>query len=702
MIFVDYPGHLVAVLVLAGLAVLMVLAYLAKQSQKARKWKPLLGVLQVVEKDSMSRLDKALAVFVEKFRPSDPESPDYKIYGFDARSYYSDSPEHLHRWGQQTNLHSALAVLDGFEMTQTDDEFSRVKTVEAGSYKVDGPGISKQSAVVGAIIFTDGQADDKNIDSYVPHRGNNLKVVLVGVGSKGPQTDVAVESISSPWQIAVDTAYPVRVVVTAKNLQNQPVTLELLKDGCVIGTRDIPFEKFASEASEQFMVGADLLGRHVLSARAKIPSEEVNTANNIRSTVVRVVENAKLKVLLYTQVADLNIGKVREALARDKKIQLDLDFDAIKNPALSKKAGTMCGHVELPTEAAGFYKYDVIILGPCAVDKLTDTQVNGLYSFVVDRGGGLIILPGRAEYGAAGWKDEKAKALLPVSFGDYRQRIYPHPKGRIKLTLEGLSSKIISNKDIKNNDEVVSLYYANVRKKPAATTLASVRDRPIIAVHRIGRGRVCLLNVSRLLTWYREDQEGGLLQKLLSGLTAYVGQVTTLEAGVELFAERVPQEAGKVKFDAYIKDNRFRPVSDATVLLSVNDDVLRMDQAGPGHYVAEAPDVAYESVIASVQAESDGVFLGEKTVAVDLPPVRSEMSNVEKDAVFLKALAKRLGGEYFDSDDIDKDVTRMFKAKTRISSLARMTSVWPRWSLLLALSVVLGVTWFIRRAVGLV
>lgn len=659
--------------------------------------------MSVVEDKPMTRLEKALNVFEKKFRPSDPEGPDYRIYGFDRQCYWvpvlssflqnglanGDSTDSLCQWGRQTNLHSALALLDRYEITGMGSD-------------LDPKDAHKGGTVVGAVVFTDGQADDKSVNAYPSLRNDNLQVVLVGVGSKVPQSDVAIKAIKAPSQIAIDTAYTVQVVVTARNLHEDPVTLELLKDDYVIASRQLSADRLAQDVTVKFAVGADRLGRHTLSARAKAADEEVNSANNTRSMMVRVVENTRLKVLFYSQVANFNIGRAREALARDKKIQLDLGFDAIIRPAMSKKARTMCGHVELPADRAGFYKYDVIILGPCALDGLTAAQINGLYSFVVDRGGGLILLPGKAKYGPPAWRNEKAKALLPVLFAADAGQIRAGGRGGIKLTLEGIDSKVISQAALRDYDEWASAYYRIIDKKPAATTLATAGGNAIVCVHRVGRGRVCLVNVSELFRWYREDLEGGLLRKFMSGLTAYVGRVTNLEAAVELFVERTADQASNVKFDVYVRDKWFAPVDGATVLLNVGAEVLRMDQAGQGRYVAEVEDMADEAIIATVEAELDGTFLGEKTVAVNLPLARSEMDNVELDSKFLRALAKRLHGKYFDADDIDKDVRQMFEAATPVSSLARMRSVWPTWLLLLALCLLLSVNWFTRRAIGLV
>jgi hypothetical protein len=452
-----------------------------------------------------------------------------------------------------------------------------------------------------------------------------------------------------------------------------------------------------------FTVGADTLGSHTLSARAKPLEKEVNFANNQRSTVVQVAEEQKLKVLFYCQVANFNVGKIRQALARDDKIQLDIGLDAIKNPALSEDAMQTCGYKKLPDRREELYNYDIIILGPCDAGSLTDAQVDGLYSFVVDRGGGLILLPARA--GSAGqiWTNDKIQSLMPVIIPDSSGLNQTDNSGHIELTFEGIDSKIISQTDPDLiGDALISAYCRITDTKPAASTLATVRDTPVICVHRVGRGRVCLLNVSHLFLLYRQDRDGGLLQKLMSGLTSYVGRVANVEAGVELFAQRVGEEADKVRFSAYVCDKSFAPVSGANVLLNVKGRALSMNQTSPGYYAAEIENARDQSIVATAQAEINGVFLGEKTIAVNLPPAQTEMAETEPDEKFLAALAKRLNGKYVHVEDLKEDSAQMFQAQVQTGSEIRMTSVWPTWLLLLPLCLLLSISWYLRRAIGLV
>lgn len=750
MIFVDYPGHLVAALLLAAFAGLVFFAFRLGElrNEKLRRYRTPLILLQyasilvlllilwnpsrarvsetlssnsvlaifdtsesmsVVEDGQSTRLDKAIETFTEKFRSLEGDSPGYRIFGFDSQNYHSGSSDFLRRWGSQTDMHSVFATLGKYDVTNGAPPAGDTADPDAGNPNDPAAG---KSRVAGAIIFTDGQADDKRIETYLALGDKDFQTVLVGVGSRDKQADIAVTSINAPPRIAIDTACSISVTVTARDLRDEPVTVELLKDNYVIDSRQIPAGAFAhtrqpegssgKSTTIEFAVGADSLGSHVYSACATALEQESNRANNIRSTMIEVVEEMRLEVLFYSQVANFNVGKVRQALARDSKIQLDLSLDVIRQATLAEKASNMCGYVRLPNDRRGFYEYDIIVLGPCDMAALTNAQIDSLYSFVVDRGGGLILLPGKADFGPAAWTNRKAKALVPVVFDLDEPTIWPSSPDKIELTLEGIDGNVIGAAALEDYDEPALPYYRIPYSKPASTTLATINDTPVVSIHRVGRGRVCLLNATKLYRWYREDLQGGLLYKTMAGLTAHLGKITKREAGIELFAERIAGQADKVKFQAYVCDDSFEPVAGANVLLSVADQVLSMDHIGRGHYVAEVKGTDAQATVATAQAEVNGIFLGEKTIAVNLPPAKTEMIDIVLDEEFLQALAKKVNGKYFHIDDVGENIAQMFEASAGTVSSHRMTSIWPSWLLLMILCVLLCLNWFLRRSIGLV
>ncbi|MEN6334645.1 MAG: vWA domain-containing protein [Phycisphaerales bacterium] len=737
MIFADYPGHLVALgLVLAAAAVvlvafragplqtpqrgryrwlLMVLHYAAILLVLVILWNPsawrkketfgrntVLAVFDTSESMSTaddgreSRLDKSLARFGECLDRPDGEGPQYRVYGFDERAYHCGSADLLRRWGARSNLHEAVSLI------------AECSTSDSRGTMQDEP--------TGVVVFTDGRADDRDPRRYLPASREDLPVLVVGVGARTSRPDLAVETIASPAAAWVDAAYNMGVIVSAASAPSTPATLELLCDDQIVQTRQIKREEFhsrdsgAAQATAEFTIPAQQLGVHVLTARVKAGQGEINLANNSRSASVEVMQDRPLRVLLYTQWANFDIGKIRQALARDKHIRLDLGFDVIKNKPLADRASHATGYVTLADLRTGLDEYDVIISGSSHIGFERDD----LSDFFAKRGGGLIVLPGETVRTLVSDSQGRGLPTLPVLFSQQDQivssttatagpaRVWPPQSDAIKLSFEAEVAHLFDPTVLADPQWRVSAYYRVAATKPAATTLATAGDTPIVSVHRVGRGRVCLLNVSKLFTLYREDRQGGALSELMCGLVAYLGRTPSQGASVELFAERTAEDPRRVEFNAYVMDKSFQPAPGANVLLTAGEQTVSMEPTGRGYYRATLDWGPTQSVVATAQAELNGSFLGERILATNLPPVRDEMSCVDLDEPFLRTLAERIHARYVHIDNLKKDAADLFVVRRQVGTTETVSSVWPRWPLLIILCVLLSAGWFIRRAIGLV
>ncbi len=733
MIFTDYPAHLVAValiLILAA-AVFAIFRMGELAAPERRRYRRLLMVLHcavilslllilwdpsawqtkevfgrntvlavfdtsesmsVIEDGRRTRLDKALAKFAEHFDAGTSSGPEYRIHGFDDHAYHGASRELLRRWGPQTNLHAVFSLLA---------EEARPSPSSTGQAQGSVP-------AAGAVIFTDGRADDRDPRRYLALQRDEMPILFVGVGARRPRMDVAVESIVAPASTWMDTAFTVTVAVRATNAVTEPVTLELLRDETVVDSRQLDREQFRSsgagafEATVEFTLPATRLGTQVFTAGVIPGRGEINLANNARSTSVEVTQERTLHVLLYTQWANFDVGKIRQALAWDERIHLDLGFDVIKDSLLADRVSQSSTQVELPETKEAFYEYDVIILGPCDIGELTSVQREALYGFVSERGGGLLVLPSRTVTSLAVWRDRRAEAMLPVIFDREYSRLWPPRPDAIQPTFEAQVSHLFDPNVFADPEQRISPFYGTVEPKPASMTLATVGEVPIVAAHRLGRGRVCLLNASKLFMLYREDRQGGALGELVCNLVAWLGRTPAQGAGVELFVERGADDPRHLAFTAYVVDKTFEPVAGANVLLTIGDAVVSMEPTGPGYYRTALDWGSRQSVIASAQAEINGLFLGERTVATNLPAVRDEMSCVDLDEPFLQDVASRVRGRYLHIDEIDGRTAKLFVPKHQIGVTETVSSIWPRWPALVALCVLLSAGWFVRRGIGLV
>ncbi|HQO33220.1 MAG TPA: hypothetical protein PLG59_01065 [bacterium] len=743
MIFVDYPGLWIVVGVVTLSAIGLFFTFRAEAVRKAASWRWILGVLQysalvlvfvvlwdpsrpvgqrdhvpntiltffdtsesmsVKDMGNLSRLNRAVELFHDVFGPGLADRPVYRIFGFDRSVYECDTVRSLSRWGAITNLRSAF------------DEIERSLPVSNASIPP-----KSGSGLVGAVLFTDGQADSKNLDSYRPINTGDFKIVIVGVGSENVVGDLSLRSIRAPGRVLIDTGYSAEVSVFAEALAGSEIRVELLEDGELIATQKYSVKNAGEEFTVTFPLAAPGIGGHTITARAVGPEGESNVTNNERSTIVECIADPRMKVLYYARMARFDAGKIREALSRDKKIDLDFRLDAVM--AIEKRGGgsrdsradfdsAMRGQretsdyaqaMQLSANAAEFNEYDVIIMDFVGYQDLTEAQIETLYRFVTNRGGGLILVADDSvQRDVQLWGNAKARSLLPIEWSDVLSEPWTGKRGKAYVTTEGRNSFILTEADTTEFPAETASFFGTVSKKPGATSLLNLGEIPLICVHQVGRGSVCFVNILGFHQWYREDLDGGLLQRFFSRLTAYMKSLPGENAGIDLFAERNPEKPQNVEFSAFVYDSQFLPVDQATVLLELDGEAYRMDPAQDGRYRVAVSDVREEAVLAHVEAERAGTFLGEDTLATHLPFPTLEMDRIKRDREFLQKLAKKIGATYMDVSEVDSQILKMFPAKREVVRQSTVTSVWRRWSLFFVLCGILTTAWVIRRGIGLV
>lgn len=721
MSFVNFPGYIQAlVLVTVSLALLrMAFARVRLPQRRHRRWLPLaagfhgLGTLlvlvilwnpscrkmdesiirnqvlavfdtsqsmSVADRGQATRLDRALQVFAET---CDPETgPLYQVLGFDEITYRCASPAQLERWGTDTQAQPVYKLLKQH-------------------LKPEGADDATDHPVVGVILFTDGQWQGKSLPQTPITVPEELEFLCIGVGTQAPLADVGIDSLQVPAAVPVNTLYQAQVVVSTC-AWGTPVTVELLQDNEIVGTQSLPaMDPSVSRMSHtlSFTLPAHIPGQGSLLARIRPADHELNQANNQYAAVVDVVgQEQRYSVLYYAQGAGFSLGKIRQALARDKKVELDVRFDFVTQPRPGQTAGP--GGASFPLQRQQFFAYDLILLGPCDFDGFAPEQQQALYDFVALRGGGLIILTESGPLAFDTWANPQARVLLPVTDMAVVDDAYGFTRGLLEPDPGAVEAQIFQTGDFAAQDLPLSLTRHALRVKPGATVLARIGQSPALVCQRVGRGRVCLLNMTQLHRLWQADKEDNALGKLLSAVTAHAGRHAAGQAQLELYAQRTDDGRALV-FNARVTDEQFRPLGQANVLLTLGKRTVALHPIGEGVYSGQMPDMKQDSLLATLQAESQGRFLGERRVAVNLAPVPTEMTNVQLDEVFLRQLARKYEGQYLHVDKVPSDLGRRFSREQRSRETLAVIAWWPSWFLFILLCLLLSTSWFIRRSAGL-
>ncbi len=630
-----------------------------------------------------TRLDRVAERIAQLFPEEKGNRPALRLMGFDKTPYPCRSLDALSRWGTESNLVSAVATV--------------ARATEPGATK------AHSSSVAGALLFTDGQADQKALTAYAHLADRDVPIAVVGVGASNEQHDVRIQRLDVPRRTIVDAPYTVHVALGGDlEAVEGPITLTLLQNGRHVREHTFTEAERVSDSPLAIPLFANSVGTDQIEVQLSGMAQDANQSNNHRTATVSVVEEPRLRTLFYTQWLGPDIGRVRSALARTQKVELEIRINARRVDVNAFRAAALAapGQPQFPDTAEALQDYDLIILGPCDPTSFSQPQIDALYHFVSQRGGGLLLLPGAPGYDIAATRDATLRSLYPAELTPYTGASTSNGHRPPALTTVGDRMRLIPTDLFEDlNAELIPAYLA--QPKPAATTIAVTEEDPAVCIQRVGRGYTALLNLRGLFQLYRENENGGPLQTLLSGLVTYLGAAPGSESRLELYAERTTETPGDVRFRAVVLDEHYRPASDATVLLTFDGQAIRMAPQGEGNYEAIVPIGSRETVLSTVEAAQQGHHLGERTLALRLPAMRDEMDQTDADHRFLEQLATHVGGSYYELNGLPQSWVDELPATTTVPVAGKPHSIWRSWLLFSLVCATLSANWFARRMLGL-
>jgi len=362
------------------------------------------------------------------------------------------------------------------------------------------------------VLFTDGQTTEGEplgkASEMAARKG--VPVFAVGLGSAEPARDIELTELLVDDVVFVDDIVRFQAKLLARGFQGEKLVVRLKEQKA--GSKD---PKSARELqSVEVEAPADGQSRRVeLIHRPKETGEqtfvleveprprELQTGNNRIEREV-TVRKQKLKVLLVESEPRYEFRYLKSFLERDETIDLHVVLLS-SDPEYSEQ-----DRYALPTFPAAkdeLYAYDAVIFGDADTSFLSQSQMQSLFEFVTEKGGGILFIAGEL-FNPLSYRGTPLEVLLPIELSDARNPTAVGTtinKFRPELTLEGRTSPIFRFGD----NEVASIhiwqalpelfwYFEAPRKKPAALVLAehptatgSEGKLPLILYEFIGAGK---------------------------------------------------------------------------------------------------------------------------------------------------------------------------------------------------------------------
>jgi uncharacterized membrane protein len=348
-----------------------------------------------------------------------------------------------------------------------------------------------------------------------------------------------------------------------------------------------------------------------------------------------------------------------------------------------------------------------------------------LRRFVLERGGGFVMIGGEQSFGAGMYRGTPIEEVLPVRVGA-REGSTSLENFQARLTPDGQRHPITTlDFDPENNTriwkELPELQGMNlVEAKPGSVVLAehprerdpSGKRRPAIVVGRAGKGRSMAVTADTTWRWsigsVGEGHTAAPYQKFWQNAIRWLIKDPDLkQVRVTMDRDNVRQ-GEKVRGRVSVVEGDWKPMTGATVSVKVTGpggaklDVPAGTTGESGQYVfeLEPTDRGIWRVRAEARRNNQLLDTDETVFAFDTSDPELERAAVDRD--LLQALAERGGGALLPTDAAKAAAQIDIPPEAPLRVIGeRRVSLWNRPELFLFLVGFLGAEWFFRRRWGL-
>ena len=579
--------------------------------------------------------------------------------------------------------------------------------------------------LAGVIVVTDG-ADNGGQDlepAVLALRARKVPVHTVGVGLERFPRDVAIERVALPARPLVGANLLADVTLRLRGVGGETVTLTAEADGRLVATEQVTLPS-SEEVTRVRLRLSDLApGTHRITVRAPVLPRETIAENNEAHGIVQV-RGGPDRVLYLEGEPRPELGFIRRAIATDSALQLVALLRSAERKYLRlgvRDSLELAGG--FPTRREDLYAYRGVIIGSIEAAFFTPDQLRMLADFVNQRGGGLLALGGRAALAEGGFRGTPLAEVIPLALDRSPLDVEgPATELRIRPTVAGAAQPALQLRgsdtaSARAWDSLPPLTVVNAlgSLRPGATALLTGRregestDLPVLATQRFGRGNATVFTPQDSWQWKMgagiavdDVTHSTFWRQLVRSLTEESPERLELTVTPERVAPGEP-----VEIRARVADEQFLDVNDASVVASVQSPSGRVAQVPlewsltengmyTGRFVAE------EAGVYSVGGESrrGRDVVGGAPVAMLADDQGADVEQAELRAPLLQRVARETGGRYYPLADAGRLADDVLYTESGVT-VREALDLWDMPAVFVALAILLGAEWAVRRSRGL-
>ena len=556
------------------------------------------------------------------------------------------------------------------------------------------------TALAGIVLLSDG-AENRLED---PSRFTTVKTPVhsVAIGPDVLPNDLELEHVDLPASSNVGADVVARVAI--RHDTDRTARIRVTEGADVIASEQVALTGTGTTVA-RITVPTEAAGLRELRFEV-VPDDGIldPIARNNTRTAGMSIDERTFRVLYLEGEPRWEFKFVRRAASEDDAIDLGTWLKTSPRKSLQQGLDREALAEGFPADLEALFAYDLIILGSIAATEFSNEQHTQLESFVVDRGGSLLVIAGRNALTDGGWDAQPLAKTLPIYLRRDDGSTYQSVTGFAVPTDEGSTTDTLDlGPDGWSTLPELADYQSISAVKPAASTLLNFQPKnpgleaqPLLVEQVVGFGRTMVLATASTWRWKMQAPADD------SRHERFWRQLIRHLAGLSQQREKlvVETEGGLLRIKASARDAQFVPIdAPPTATVRAADgatETVALLPTGNG-YEATVPTSASGTHLVSVD------FEGERTRGLarlaNITGLDEEFFAPAADRAYLADLAERTGGRLWSADDVDAIAGAIELSSTGIRENIR-EPLWdsPAWFLLLLLLKV--AEWGFRRLGG--
>jgi uncharacterized membrane protein len=586
----------------------------------------------------------------------------------------------------------------------------------------------RSNRVAGVIVLSDG--GDTSPQETRRDAAIKAPVITVGIGSTEVARDREVVNLTAGEPLLPGASIDLSVSATGAGFGTEPVELRVSANGRPVDTRRVTPSADGAPVHAVFTVSPEPDVPTVYTVEIPAAADELAAENNVRSVLVPP-QTGKRKVLILEGAPGYEHTFLKRALAQDPGLMVDAvvrkgqnddgrdTFYVQADP--SRMAALSSGY---PSKRSELFAYDAVIFGNIEADFFTREQLSLTAQFIAERGGGLLVLGARSfdRQGLAGTALEQA---LPIDLTSNRNTIQlaaaqvaANEPNKPALTMDGLlhpATRLAVSPDDNRRKWSELPALASMAQvggaRPGAQVLAVAltaggNPQPLIAAQRYGQGRSMVFAGEASWRWRMmrpatDTSYETIWRQLARWITAGAQGPVTI-------APMSPPVAGATdRISVIVRNEDFRPIANAEVAIQItapNGDKRQMPAAlsnpQDGRYaVAARFDQSGVYRVEAIAARGSAK-IGTASRPVLVGGVDLEMTQPRLNEAVLQRLSSETAGHYIRAAQADQ-LPSLLRESRADAGTPELRDLWHNGWSLLAIILLLGVEWVMRRRAGL-